>query len=70
MTAFPARVSDTLCLNCDLQMSVRFTVKSVCPDVRKAVPVERTASGDAVVAVKRPEGCKLDIVVKLTVKTR
>ena len=31
------------------------------------VPVERTASGDAVVTIKRPEGCKIDIVVKLTV---
>ena len=32
------------------------------------VPVERTASGDAVVTVERPEGCKIDLVVKLTVK--
>ena len=32
------------------------------------VPVERTASGDAVVTIKRPQDCKADIVVKMTVK--
>ena len=32
------------------------------------VPVERTASGDAVVTIKRPKDCKFDIVVKLTIK--
>ena len=32
------------------------------------VPVERTASGDAVVTIKRPQGCKMDIVVKMVVK--
>ena len=32
------------------------------------VPVERTASGDAVVTIKRPKDCKFDIVVKMTVK--
>ena len=32
------------------------------------VPVERTASGDAVVTIRRPTDCKFDIVVKLTIK--
>ncbi|MBQ0031287.1 MAG: alpha-L-fucosidase [bacterium] len=32
------------------------------------VPVERTASGDAVVTIKRPKDCKFDIVVKLIIK--
>ncbi len=33
----------------------------------KPVRVERTASGDAVVTISRPEGCKYDVVVKMTV---
>ena len=33
----------------------------------KPVRVERTASGDAVVTISRPKGCKYDIVVKMTV---
>jgi len=33
-----------------------------------AVPVERTASGDAVVTIKRPMDCAFDIVVKLVIK--
>ena len=32
------------------------------------VPVERTSSGDAVVTIRRPAGCKFDIVVKLVVR--
>lgn len=32
------------------------------------VPVERTASGDAVVTINRPKDCKFDIVVKLLIK--
>ena len=33
-----------------------------------APQVERTASGDAIVSIKRPAGCKFDIVVKIVVK--
>ena len=33
-----------------------------------SVPVERTASGDAVVTIDRPAGCLSDIVVKLVVR--
>ena len=33
----------------------------------KSVPVERTASGDAVVTICRPKDCKYDIVVKMAV---
>ena len=33
-----------------------------------AVPVERMASGDAVVTINRPNNCKFDIVVKITLK--
>ena len=43
-------------------------VESKCLACGKTVPVERTASGDAVVTITRPANCKYDIVVKLVVK--
>ncbi len=43
-------------------------VEAKCLACGSDVPVERTASGDAVVTIKRPQGCKFDIVVKLMVK--